>query len=600
MLRPYIDHAPGPRFSVGIVAAGSVGFSPEDRPRGVMRMGRVDRLRLPVVALLVALWPACAAAQEVALAERGPRFLVAPEAPKAAPREIDASTNVLLRQVVSLNFDGPTVGRLLEAIERQTGLKFYYGADVLRAKGRHVALIRKARGGVQVGGTVSGRVTDSLTGQGVAGASVHLEGTRWRTATAEDGGFRLAEVLPGSYTVVARRIGYAASQRAVTLADGETVELMIALAPQATMLDEIVATATGGQERYKIGNAISRIDAESLTVSAPIRGLTDLLTARAAGVQVLGASGVTGQAPRIRVRGLNSFSVTNDPLIVVDGVRVENSPGNIVFNAFAGFSRFQGGRLSDLNPDEIESIDIVKGPSAATLYGTDAANGVIVITTRKGRTGPPAYRVYAEQGVLEPDPASPFPANWYAFGRNTTTGAPQQCLLSQRAAGACVQDSVKSFNPMYQSVSAPLGTGYRGVYGAQVSGGVSQLTYFVSGEYEKETGYLRMSDVDRQFLAQLRGAPPLPEQIRPNAVSKISLRGNVGTTLGSRADIALSTGLILNDVRLPNNQSYVGAARGRGIQGTDDAGIAAEWLGRRPANVFAQVNEEAVVRYTGA
>src|SRR6266498_2365130 len=115
MLRPYIDHAPGPRFSVGIVAAGSVGFSPEDRPRGVMRMGRVDRLRLPVVALLVALWPACAAAQEVALAERGPRFLVAPEAPKAAPREIDASTNVLLRQVVSLNFDGPTVGRLLEA-----------------------------------------------------------------------------------------------------------------------------------------------------------------------------------------------------------------------------------------------------------------------------------------------------------------------------------------------------------------------------------------------------------------------------------------------------------------------------------------------------
>ncbi len=397
--------------------------------------------------------------------------------------------------------------------------------------------------GLPMPGTVTGRVTDATSAEPLVGAAVYLEGTRWRTATAEDGRFRLAEIPPGSYTLVARRIGYAAGRQEVTVGEGEAVEVAIALTPQATMLDEVVTTVTGAQERYKIGNAIARIDAESLTVSAPVRGLTDLLTARAAGVQVLAANGVTGQAPRIRVRGLNSFSVTNDPIVIIDGVRVENSPGSNVFNGFTSTSPFLSGRLSDLNPDEIESIDIVKGPSAATLYGTDAANGVLVITTRKGRAGPPAYRLYAEQGVLEPDPASPFPANRYAFGHNTGTGAAQQCLLSQVAAGTCVQDSVGTFNPMYQSVSAPLGTGYRGVYGAQVSGGVSQFTYFLSGEYEQETGYLRMADVDQQFLAQLRGAPVLPEQVRPNAVSKVSLRGNVGTTLGSRADIALSTGL---------------------------------------------------------
>ncbi len=568
-------------------------------------------------------------AQGVALVARAPRFLMAGSSSSAEPVEVEASRIASLRRKVSLDLDNVRLEEALHAVARQAGIRLVYvrsvlpldslvrfrsdsitvaaaltelllglPVDVLVSGGSQIALVRSTAQRMAPGSVV-GRVTDSTTGAPLVGASVYLEGTRWRTATAEDGGFRLPEVLPGSYTLVARRIGYAASQRAVTLADGETVELMITLAPQATMLDEIVATATGRQERYKTGNAISRIDAESLTVSAPIRGLTDLITARAAGVQVLGANGISGQAPRIRVRGLNSFSVTNDPLVVIDGVRVENSPGSNVFNVFTQTSPFLSGRLSDLNPDEIESIDIVKGPSAATLYGTDAANGVIVITTRKGRAGPPAYRVYAEEGVLEPDPASPFPANWYAFGRNTTTGAPQQCLLSQRAAGACVQDSVKSFNPMYQSVSAPLGTGYRGVYGAQVSGGVSQFTYFVSGEYEHETGYLRMSDMDQQFLAQLRGAPPLPEQIRPNAVSKISLRGNVGTTLGSRADIALSTGLILNDVRLPNIQTHIGASRGRGFRGTDDAGIAAEWLGRRPANVFAQVNQEAVVRYTG-
>ncbi|HEY3280077.1 MAG TPA: carboxypeptidase-like regulatory domain-containing protein, partial [Gemmatimonadales bacterium] len=305
------------------------------------------------------------AAQDVALVTRAPRFLMPGPSGGAELVEVDASRIAALRRRVALALENVRLEEALNAVAREAEIRLVYvrsilpldslvrfrsdsitvaaaltelllglRVDVLVSGSGQIALVRSTTQRI-VPGNVVGRVVDSATDAPLAGAAVYLEGTRWRTATAEDGGFRLTEVLPGSYTLVVRRIGYAASRQAVTVADGETVEVAIALTLRVTMLDEVVVTATGPQERVRVGNAIARIDAESLTVSAPIRGLTDLITARAAGVQVLAASGVTGQAPRIRVRGLNSFSVTNDPLIVIDGVRVENSPGS---NAFASFS----------------------------------------------------------------------------------------------------------------------------------------------------------------------------------------------------------------------------------------------------------------------
>src|SRR5262249_50267714 len=156
---------------------------------------------------------------------------------------------------------------------------------------------------------------------------------------------------------------------------------------------------------------------------APVTNLGELIAARVPGAQVLFQNGFTGQSPRIRIRGLNSFTVGNNPLLIIDGIRAENS----MQSSTSTYGQTTG-RISDLNPEEIESLEIVKGPSAATLYGTDAANGVIVVKTKQGRVGRPQWTVYGEQGMITM-PAK-FPTNYYGWGHSTTTGATAQCLLT--------------------------------------------------------------------------------------------------------------------------------------------------------------------------
>src|SRR3989442_15577886 len=142
-----------------------------------------------------------------------------------------------------------------------------------------------------------------------------------------------------------------------------------------------------------------RSNVDSLVQSAPIKNFDDLLTARVPGVDVRQASGFTGQATNIRIRGINSLTVRSEPIVIADGVRVDNQPGDNALNVdgshtpgfnaiFYQYGQFSGA-LTNLTPDEIESVEVVKGASAATLYGTDAANGVIVVTTKHGRGGKP-------------------------------------------------------------------------------------------------------------------------------------------------------------------------------------------------------------------
>src|SRR5205814_1634671 len=268
------------------------------------------------------------------------------------------------------------------------------------------------------GGTVTGGVTEAKSGKGVPNVSVVLAGTRWRASTGEDGAYRLLDVTAGTYTLTASRIGYAKQSQSVSVAAGQemAVDLVLQVAP--TTLDEIVVTVTGEQRRVEVGNAIGKISADSLVRTAPVTSVGDLINARVPGAQVLLGDGFSGSSPRLRLRGINSFSVSDDPLVIVDGARVESSPS----------TRWPAGalpgRLSDLSPDEIESIEVVKGPSAATLYGTDAANGVLVIKTKRGTSGPPQWNTYAEIGAVT-IPGN-YRTNWYAWG-HAPNGAVMQC-----------------------------------------------------------------------------------------------------------------------------------------------------------------------------
>jgi TonB-linked SusC/RagA family outer membrane protein len=440
-------------------------------------------------------------------------------------------------------------------------------------------------------GMLSGRVTDAATGAPVVKAFVMVDVDARRTLTNEQGQYRVADLPVGGHVVRVRRIGYAPAERVVVVVEGEGATENFTLVPVASRLDEVVTTVTGPQRRLEVGNVIGAINADSVVREAPITSLSDLINARVPGVQVVLNSGLTGQSPRVRIRGLNSASLTNDPLLIIDGVRAENSTGSVV----AGYGQ-RSGRLNDINPDEIESIEIVKGPSAATLYGTDAANGVIVVKTKQGRPGPARWSVHVETGLVQSSALAP--DSYYSFGRSTTTGAAQQCLLLQLAVAQCVIDSLTSFNPLNSAQTTPIRTGNQQQYGLQVSGGVSQFTYFLAGEREREVGYLSMPGIDRERVSAERGNTALPdEQLRPNGVNKTNLRANASAAIGTRADVTLAIGFVSNQVRIPSNEIFQAGYWGRGYRDANDGWSS---LIGRPGELFAVRNVEDATRYTAS
>jgi TonB-dependent SusC/RagA subfamily outer membrane receptor len=217
-------------------------------------------------------------------------------------------------------------------------------------------------------------------------------------------------------------------------------------------------------------------------------------------------------------------------------------------NQASGFST--GGnrpsRVGDLNPEEIENIEIVKGPSAATLYGTDAANGVVVITTKKGRAGTPRWTTYLEGGLISD--RNTYPTNYTIAGRSPGASAYRECTLPQISSGNCLLDSVRTYAPINDPDATPLGTGNRRQFGAQVSGGSEAVRYFLSAEREDETGVLELPDFERRRFDSL-GTPIRDWVERPNVLGKNSYRANLNTTLHPKFDVGLNVGYVNSDAR---------------------------------------------------
>lgn len=219
---------------------------------------------------------------------------------------------------------------------------------------------------------VSGRVADRSTGEGLPGVTVVLKGSNNGVSTNSDGSFTLTVPATGG-TLVFSSIGYVSVERAI----GTDNQVSVSLSADSKQLSEVVVTGYGTQERRDITGSIASIDGETIAnLATP--SFDQQLAGRAAGVQVATPSGILGQAPRIRIRGTNSISSGSSPLIVVDGVPVVtgNQSGVTPNNP-----------LGDINPADIESYEILKDGSATAIYGSRAANGVILITTKKGKLG---------------------------------------------------------------------------------------------------------------------------------------------------------------------------------------------------------------------
>src|SRR5205809_104385 len=337
--------------------------------------------------------------------------------------------------------------------------------------------------GAQTTGVIRGKVIDGATTRPVDGAQVYVAGTELGTLTNSDGQYQFA-VRAGTVEVRTRRVGYASTTKQVTVTAGQVTDADITLNKAAIALDAVVVTGTGAEtEKRKLGNTVATIDAAALR-NAPVQDVSEMLAAREAGVSVLPSGGLTGEGARIRIRGYASLSQPNEPIVYVDGVRVDRSGG------FGDYIGTGGGgspsRLDDINPEAIERIEVLKGAAAATLYGTEASAGVIQIFTKTGSRGSPRWDFVTEQGF------STYPKGRYEpnFGWvRTNSLAAFQGFPTAAQLGAFYGETLQPFQVFSRPfVTSLFETGYTSNYSASVSGGTSSVTYYVNGRFQREDG----------------------------------------------------------------------------------------------------------------
>jgi TonB-linked SusC/RagA family outer membrane protein len=332
-------------------------------------------------------------------------------------------------------------------------------------------------------GVVAGVVVAEGSQRPLADAQVAIEGTTLGAATDATGRFRVANVAGPTVRLTVRRIGY---QPATVTARVGATDVRVTMRERALELSQVVVTGTAGvAERRAVGNAVTTVRAADVTATQPVRSVQDLLTGRAAGVSVVGSSGQVGTGSRIRVRGASSLSLPNDPLIYVDGIRVDNQQASGPTSQ--GFGSRPISRWNDFDPDDIESIEIIKGPAAATLYGTEASNGVVQIITKKGAAGRPSWNLLGRYG-----------ANWIPDWRDrlyTNYGTVPR-------AGGGVDTVALTTRQLNDALNARFGhdifrTGQLRDLQGSVSGGSDVLRYFVSLNREENEGAERVNRLNR-------------------------------------------------------------------------------------------------------
>jgi TonB-dependent starch-binding outer membrane protein SusC len=372
--------------------------------------------------------------------------------------------------------------------------------------------------------SISGTVRERGSERPLQGVQVRVVGTQRGATTDASGHYRIVNVAPGSVQLVAQQLGYAPQPRTVTVtAEGATADFTLAMA--ATTLDQIVVTATGQSERRREnGASTSTVDSSQFNKAA-ISTFADALSSRAPGVVVQTSAGESGAGSRIRIRGSNSISLSKEPLLIVDGVRLDNTPESSPIDVGGQFPS----RLNDINPEEIESFEVVKGPAAAALYGTAAANGVIQITTKRGRAGKTRWDTFGELGRLED--VNVYPPNYRSYGHSASGALRTNCSLFSRTAGSCVAvDSTISNIPI--EASGILQPGNRRLIGMSTTGGSDVATYFMSGEYQREQNV-----------------------VSSNGLQRMNLRSNVRAQLARSLDAQLTIGYVNSELRRPQNDN---------------------------------------------
>ncbi len=388
-------------------------------------------------------------------------------------------------------------------------------------------------------GTITGRVVVAASLAPLGSAQVYLVGTGIGTLTNAEGRFLLLNVPPGSYTIRVERIGYATGNQEVTVQAGASTDVRFELQEVALGLDEIVVTGTAGAARRReVGNSISQLS--TAEIIEPVISTDALLQGRAAGIQVTEQGGSVGGGAKITLRGNVSAAMSNQPIVYIDGVRArqEGLPKNIGWGGYSGRgANVVYGPLNDLNPDDIDRIEVIKGAAATTLYGTEAAAGVIQIFTKRGQTGRARWTAQTDQGF----------SKLHAFG-------PTEDFRGRPIKVPPDEDEAPPYgvpdDPSYMFIDPYLRTGYRQKYLLSVSGGLEDLSYFVSGTWSNEEGVLPEDNLAKVTVRGNFSASPLDNLVLDWNTSYSK------TDIDQTASGPNAQGIVLNTFR--RNRNYLG------------------------------------------
>jgi outer membrane receptor protein involved in Fe transport len=414
-------------------------------------------------------------------------------------------------------------------------------------------------------GMIEGKVTSSVTGEPIVGAEVSLVGVNIGTRSGPGGTFTLLNVPVGPRELRVLAIGYkAATARLVVLPD-QTVSATLQLTTSILQLDAVVVTGTAGQARVReLGNSIAQVNLSQ--VKDPPANMDQLLQARAPGMSVMQGTGSAGAGAQIRLRGAVSVSQSNQPIIYIDGIRVRsegyrrNAPA--AGTDFTGRStNVQSSPLNDLNPGDIDRVEIIKGAAASTLYGTEAAAGVIQIFTKRGSAGQPRWTFQIDQGASH---LMPFGTDWNPYVNFSPSdsvaldGSNQLAVVGHNRSSESCTDRAARVAAIVQAggtVSAAdtlptcswLRNGARQRISGSVAGGFGAFQYLLSGAREDLDGVLPQ-DNENKVVARGNFTLDLSDKVRLDwntAYSNLNIRN---TPSGNNAQ-----GLTLNVYRAERN-----------------------------------------------
>ncbi len=406
-----------------------------------------------------------------------------------------------------------------------------------------------ALGAQAASGVITGKVTDRGTGQPLREVRVIVVGTAIAVFTNAAGEYRITSAPVGLNNVTVYKIGYQAASDTTRVTVGGTSNLDFTMAVSRVQLSDVVVTGTAGnQERRAQAAVVTSVDVSELAKSSPAQNFSQLLQSRVPSVSVSSASGTAGTSRRINIRGAASVNLSNQPLIFIDGIRVnEGQPG-------LGVGGQSADRLNNLNPDDIESIEVVKGPAAATLYGADASAGVIQIITKSGRAGAQRFNqsITVETGTVDQNWTPP--SNFAFCSAASILPASTNPLCRGQTTTTLVSD-----NPLVRQNA--FRTGSVGNLSYSASGGGQGYGYYFSVNNDLQNG-------------------TLPN----NSFGRKGIRTNFNFVPSSKVTVNASIGIQESNLNAPQNDNNIYGFLGGGLLGTPlsrtDAGTGNDgWFG---------------------